>query len=526
MNLEVQYVGSEYAGVKVRALLLARGLREVDLLSSNGLPHSPGFFAKYVNRLVHGKEQAAPHDPKIRYLAHRLRVPANFLTDDALWPDARHRLGLTRRDAETLAWLRSLYGWYIRHAGTEAAHKYLGLDFDVLHRQSQILQGLARSFGAEALIRVFVGSDYEDGRFNREFARVERLAERSGRARRSVLDYLADLPPDARVPDRRFLPLRIGDLQLEVSFTENLPQDRTDVRYAARGPRGARAIRIRAGLRDDERLAFILAREVAIDQAVREGVVPAVPYEDHHWPCAIDSYARQKAEVIVNRFAAAILLPRSLVETQARELLLGFSHGAIADACLQHGCAPENLFLRIVHAHPRQAHFIRVDAPGPEGPFTLEKLFRGNGLPVQHPTSAQTPFSPSWGVMKSAAKFFAGPPEKASHASRHVQITRMAQGGSGPYICMSLTYPRYGGGAKVLCIGFKLAEFRRLYGGLPRLSEKRIAVDDLSHEVDWKALVEREGRCRHRRSPAADAPRAVALHAQWHSPLRSGWQRV
>lgn len=503
----MQYGGSDYAGVKIRALLLARGLREVDLLEGRGLSLSPGFFAKYVNRLVRGKEQAAPRDPKIRYLAGRLGVPAGFLTDDALWPDGRDRLGLGPRDVETLAWLRSLYAWYIRHAGAEAAHKYLGLDFDVLRRQSQLLQGLARAFGAEALVRVFVGSDYEDGRFDREFARVERLAERSGRARRAVLDYVADLPAGERRPGRRFLPLRVGDLELEVSFVEDLPQDRADVRYAARGPRGARRLRVRAGLGDDGRLAFILAREVAVDRAVREGIVPAAPYEDHHWPCAIDSYARQKSDVIVNRFAAAILLPGSLVEAKAPELLRGFSHDTVADACLRHGCAPETLLLRIVHRYPRQAHFIRVDAPGPGGPFTLEKLFRGNGLPVQPPYSSPTPFSPSWGVLKSAAKFFAAPAGEASGASRHVQVTRMARGGDRLYVCLSLTYPRFGGGAKALCVGFELGEFRRLFGRLPRLSERKVAVDDLSHEVDWQTLVELERRCRRRPRKALRAAR-------------------
>lgn len=501
-----KFAGSLYAGVKVRALLLARGLREVDLVDRGALERlgpSPGFFAKFMNRLVHGKEQALPDDPKVRFIASRLRVPVRFLTDDGLWPDGRGRCGLSVREAEILAWFRSLYAWYFSHAGPEAAHKYLSLDFDVLRRQSQILQGLARTLGAEALIRVFVGSDYEDGRFDREFARVERLAERSGAARAAILDYAADLPPDARVPGRRLLPLRVGDLGMDVSFGEDLPQDRTDVRYAASGPPGARAVRLRPGIGDDARLAYILAREVAIHRAVAEGLVPAAPYREHHWPCAIDSYPRQKAEVIVNRFAAAILLPRSIVEARAKDLLRGFSGEAVDAACREHGCAPETLLLRVVQIYPRQAHFIRIDAPGPDGPYTLEKLFRGNGLPVQHPCSFADLFPKSWGVMKSLTKFFAAPPGRGPAASRHVQVTRMSVSGDERYVCMSLTYPRFGGGAKVLCIGFKLREFRRLFGTPPAPSERRVAVDELSHEVDWGALGELEKGSRRRRRKAA-----------------------
>lgn len=495
-----------YAGLKVRALLLARGLREVDL--AGAAQSRRGFFAKFVSRLIHGKEPAAAGDPKIRFLAARLGVPPRFLADDALWPEGGSRFGLTAREAQTVAWIRSLGEWYMRHAGAEAAHKYLGLDFDALRRQSRLLHGLARAAGGEALIREFAGADYEDGRFDREFARLERRAERSGSARRAIVDYVADLPPDARRPGRRFPPLEIDGLSVELSFGEIFSPDRADVRYLARGKPGEREVVVHAGLADDARLAFILAREWAIHAGEREGILPGGPYEAHHWPCAIDSYARHKAEMLVNRFAAALLLPRRAVEARARGLLLGFSHDAVEAACREEGCGAETLLLRIVQLRPREAHFIRIDAPGPGGPYTIEKLFRGNGLPVHHPFTARAAFPPTWGVMKSLSRFFAAPPGDASRASRHVQLTRMARCGGGLYVCMSLAYPRFGGGAKVLCIGFQRRQFERLFGGLPPLSERRPAVDELSYDVDWKALVELADQSRRRnRSASGGRPR-------------------
>ncbi|MBI3893802.1 MAG: hypothetical protein HY303_19960, partial [Candidatus Wallbacteria bacterium] len=80
---------------------------------------------------------------------------------------------------------------------------------NALHRQSEILQGLARSFGDEAVIRVFVGADYEDGRFDHEFAHIERLSTRSRAARKKILAYVSDIPPDERLPGRSFPALRL-----------------------------------------------------------------------------------------------------------------------------------------------------------------------------------------------------------------------------------------------------------------------------------------------------------------------------
>lgn len=491
----------EFAGIKVRALLLARGWKEGDLLDEQRLRKngvSPGFFLKYTNRLVHGKERAAPDDRKIALLAERLGIPVRLLSDDSAWPGNGSRFGLGDAEVRTMEWLRSLYGWYIDHTGHEAAHKYLGLDFDVLRRQTQILQSLARTFGDEALIRVFVLSDYEEGRFDREFTAIERLSERSRGVRQRILAYVQDVPAPERIPDRRFLPLRSGPREIEVAFEADLPAGRGDVRYRGVTQKGRRRVLIRPGM-TDERFAFILAREAALQIGAEHGMVPSGMYEDHHWPCEIESYARRKAEVMINRFAAAILLPRAMLRPHEASILRNFSHETVEAACREFGCAPETLLLRIVQLNPREAHFLRVDTPGPSGPYSLPKLFRGNGLPLQHRYQASGSLPASWGVVKSLERFFLSDPRRASAASRHVQLTRFPRCGGPTYLCMSLTYPRFHGGAKALCLGFPCDAFRKRYGGIPRLSEKRVAVDDASYDVGWDELLRLEKESRHRR---------------------------
>src|SRR2546426_11346435 len=88
---------AESAGIKVRALLLARRRKEnalVDpkLLGRNGFSH--GSFLKFANRLLHGKVHVTPDDVKLRMLARALRVPVRLLSDDSAWPDESVRFGL------------------------------------------------------------------------------------------------------------------------------------------------------------------------------------------------------------------------------------------------------------------------------------------------------------------------------------------------------------------------------------------------------------------------------------------------
>lgn len=468
-----------FAGVKLRALLLARGLRAVDLADERPLSRAAipaGSFLKHVNCLIHGKAFSRPDDPRLRVLATVLRVPLRFLADDAAWSAP----GLSALDLRALDSLRSLHEWYIRHAGPESAYKFLGLDFDALQRQSQILQGICRSYGEEPLIQTFVGIDHEEGRFDREFAALERLASRNRGIRTSILAYVWDVPVTERRAGREFLPLRLGDCELEVGFTDDLPRDRADVRYLAVARRGRRRLWIRGGV-DDFRLAFILAREVAIHLMSREGFLRPEPYAEHHWPCAIDSYELAKAHVLQNRLAAALLLPREILKPRIPRLLCDFGAATLEEACRALGCAPETLLLRIVQLQQRQAHFLRIDADGPEGPFTLKKLYCGNGLPVRNRVAARGPFPPAWGVMKSLARFF----REGSAASRHVQVTRL---GREKYVCLSLSYPGFEGGAKAVCIGYRLEEFRGMFGGLPKLTEKKPSVDLSSSEIDWGVL--------------------------------------
>jgi hypothetical protein len=422
-------------------------------------------------------------------IAARLKVPVRWLADDSFWPDS----GLPALELKTLHWMRTLYEWYIQHAGTDAAHKYLSLDFELLRRQSQILQQISRVYGSEPLIRVFVSMDHEEGRYDREFTTIERLAIRIRGVRSKILSYVSDVPMGERRGGRTFLPLVVAGCEFEITFTNDLPQDRTDVRYCAEAGRKKRKLWIRSSM-DDSRLAFILAREVAVHLAGREELIPAELYREHHWPCAIDSYQRAKAHVMINRFAAALLLPREMMKKRVPAILLNFSYETMEESCRELGCAPETLLLRIVQLYQKESHFIRIDAPSAEGPHTLRKLFCGNGLRVQHRYASGDFFPSTWGIMKSLSKFFAA----GSAASRHVQITRMPQWGNETYICMSLSYPRFGGGAKALCVGYKKAEFEELYGGLPTPSEKKPSMDSSSSEIDWNVLSRLEKESRHR----------------------------
>ena len=491
---------AESAGIKVRALLLARHLKEGDLadpkmVGRNGFSH--GSFLKFANRLLHGKVRVPSSDLKLRLLAGMLRVPVRLLSDDSAWPDERSRFGLNDLEIRTVRGLQFLYQWYLDHTGPEAAHKYLSLDFDMLRRQTQILRSLARTFGDDALIRVFVISDYEEGRFDREFATIERLAERTPSLRRKILEYVADMPVEERVAGRSYPPLRLGDLEIEIGFTEDLPEGRAETRYVASGPAARRKLRIRTPM-TDERLAFILAREASIHLAGRQGLIPSSFYREHHWPGEIHQYAHRKAEVMVNRLAAAVLAPRAMVRRREKEILLGFSHETIEAACRDFGVAPETLLLRIVQLNPREAHFIRIDAPTTHGRFILRKLFRGNGLPLHYRYRATGTLPKSWGAVKSLRRFLMTDPSRASQGSRHVQVTRMSRCGDAMYVCMSLAYPRYGGGAKVLCIGFRKPEFQKMYGALPRLTESRVAVDDTCFDVEWDDLMRLETESRTR----------------------------
>ena len=493
-------MSAESAGIKVRALLLARRGKENDLvdrklLERHGL--SPGSFLKFASRLVHGKVHVLPRDLKLRILASALRVPLRLLSDDSLWPDERARFGLNDLEIRTLRGLRFLHQWYEDHTGPEAAHKFLSLDFDMIRRQTQLFRALARAFGDDALIRVFVIADYEEGRFDREFATIERLAERTPGVRKKILEYVADVPGEERVRDRTYPPLRLGDLEIEIAFADDLPEERADVRYAAKGTANGRQLRIRPRM-TDERLAFILSREASIHLAARHGLIPGSIYREHHWPCEIRRYSHRKAEVMINRLAAGLLAPRPMVRRREKEILLGFSHETIEAACRDFGVAPETLLLRIVQLNPREAHFIRIDAPTPKGRFTLEKLFRGNGLPVHYAWHAGGTLPQSWGVVKSLNKFLLADPGRASTASRHVQVTRFPQCGEPAYVCMSLAYPRFGGGAKVLCIGFRKREFEKKYGRLPPLTDRRVAIDDTCFDVDWDALMRLEVESRAR----------------------------
>jgi hypothetical protein len=102
--------------------------------------------------------------------------------------------------------------------------------------------------------------------------------------------------------------------------------------------------------------------------------------------------------------------------------------------------------------------------------------------------------------VKSLHKFHMADPSRASRASRHVQVTQFSRCGGATYVCMSLTYPRYGGGAKVLCIGFRMREFEKNYGALPRLTDARVSVDDTCFDVEWDALIRLEAESRTRDS--------------------------
>ncbi len=490
---------ADSAGIKVRALLLARRKRESDLVDGKRLGReglSPGSFLKFTNRLVHGKVHVPPGDVKLQILAAALRIPVRLLSDDALWPGDGRRLGLSDGEARAMTWLRSLHQWYVDHTGPDAAHKFLSLDFDLLRRETQLLRALARTFGDDALIRVFVISDYEDGRFDREFASIERLAERAAGVRRKILEHVADLPAEERVPGRRFPEFRLGGLGIEIAFHDDLP---AGVRYEATGPAGRRRLRVRSRM-TDERLAFILAREAGLHLAAGPALVPEALYRIHHWPCEIHDYAHRKAEVMLNRLAAALLAPRARVRRLERQVLLDFSHESVEAACRELGVAPETLLLRIVQLNPRDAHFIRMDAPAPGGRFTLQKLFRGNGLPLHFRYRSMGVVPKSWGVAKSLRKFFAADLRHASQASRHVQVTRFPRCGDSSYVCMSLTYPRYGGGAKALCIGFRKGDFERTYGRLPRLTDPRVAADDTCFDVEWDTLMRMEAESRARTS--------------------------
>jgi len=470
-------------------------LADARTLERAGIPG--GSFLKHLNRLIHGKTFSRPDDPRLRILAGRLRVPVRLFADDSVWEGP----GLTELDERSLSSMRSLYEWTIRHAGPESAHQYLGLDFDALRRQSQILQGISRAYGDEPLIQIFVGMDHEEGRFDREFAALERLASRNRGVRTRILAHVWDVPVPERRPGREFLPLELAGARLEIGFTDDLPKDRTDVRYLAVARQGRRRLWIRSAV-DDFRLAFILAREVAVHLAARGGLISPAPHAEHHWPCAIDSYELAKEHVLINRLAAALLLPREILRPRIPRLLLEFGYDELENACRELQVAAETLLLRIVQLQQKQTHFIRIDAAGPEGPFSLKKLFCGNGLPVQHRYAAAGPFPRSWGVMKSLAKYF----KSGSAASRHVQLTRMARHGGEAYICMSLTYPGFEGGAKALCIGYRLEEFRSMFGGPPKLTERRPSVDISTSEIDWGVLdrLERAGRFRSSRGRVED----------------------
>lgn len=492
---------AECAGIKVRAIMLARGWKEVDLVSPEALKRkkiSRGFFSKFTNLLVRGKELAVPDDPKLALIAKKLGVPVRLLGNDACWPDEKKAYGLTRHEIQTMRWLRSLYTWYITHAGTATAHKYLSLDFDVLQRQSEILQGLARALGDDSVIRVFTDSDHEEGQFDRDFSKIERIALRNRGIRRRILAYVEDIPGPERIFGRKFLPLSIGGTDFEISFSSHMPDHRADVRYTAETRKRTRHLCIRARM-DDTRLAFIFAREAGIALGTNEGMIPDEALHNYSWPSPVRSYRQGKAEVLINRFAAAILLPRNMVQEREKEIMTRFSPGLVEETCRELGISPETLMLRIVQLHLKQAHFIRVDASGPEGPFELQKLFRGNGLPVQHDYSSGQLFPSTWGVMKSLEKFFGADELRASGESRHVQVTRMSLCGNEKYICMSLTTPRFGGGAKALCIGFKLGDFRKLYPRTPELTDRRTAVDDVSYDVDWRKLTQLDRESRQRK---------------------------
>lgn len=491
-----------YAPIKLRALLLARRMREVDLVDLQKLKRaglSAGFFVKYTNEVLHGKREVVADDPKIRLIAHRLGLHSTLFVDDTLWPTPGHRLGLSAEETQTLLSLKLLYDWYETHAGEEAAYRFLNQEFDFLRRQSQIVQGMARALGSEAVIRVFLGIDHEEGRFEREFQKLERIALRHRSLRRRILDYVADIPPSERLGGRSFQKLSLGTLQIELEFTRDLPRDREDVRYEGMTKGLVRRLRIREGM-SDERLAFILARELAISQADREDVIDGTPYVRCHWPCPIVTYRKGKSEVMVNRLAAAILVPRTLIAARAGEILKNFSFDVVEEACRELRCPAETLLLRIVQIYPDISHFLRIDAPGPNGSFTLDKLYRGNGLPVQFEYSAN-PFPPEWGVIKALHRFFAHArkdPLEAHRLSRHVQLTRLQRCGALQYLCMTLVYPRFGGGYKALCIGFRYKDYQHLFGRASALTESGVVVDDRSYDMDWSRLMslERESRRR------------------------------
>jgi hypothetical protein len=86
-------------------------------------------------------------------------------------------------------------------------------------------------------------------------------------------------------------------------------------------------------------------------------------------------------------------------------------------------------------------------------------------------------------------------PSRASEVSRHVQVTGCA---GATYVCMSLTYPRYGGGAKALCIGFRREWFERTYGKLPALTERGVSLDDSCVDVEWDTLMRLDAESRSR----------------------------
>ena len=492
---------AECAGIKVRAIMLARGLKEVDLVDHETLKRkkiSRGFFSKFTNLLLRGKEQTTRDDPKLVLIADRLRIPARLLQDDSCWPTEKAPLRLKRPEIKTMEWLRSLHTWYITHAGTSTAHKYLSLNFDVLQRQSEILQGLSRALGDDAVIRGFTDSDHEEGAFDKDFAKIERISQRNRGIRKKILNYVEDIPNPERISGRKFLPLSIGGTEFEISFNSTMPQHRRDVRYTAHTKRGTRHLCIRARM-DDVRLAFVLAREAGMVLGTNEGLLQKDSLQEYAWPSPVQSYDQGKAEVLINRFAAAILLPRNMAQSREQEIMRGFTPRIVEKICGELGISPETLLLRIVQLHLKEAHFIRVDASGPEGPFELQKLFRGNGLPVQHDYSSGQLFPSTWGVMKSLEKFFGADELRASDESRHVQITQMARCGDEKYICMSLTTPRFGGGAKALCIGFKLRDFRKLYRKTPDLTHRRTAVDDVSYDVDWRKLTQLDRESRQRK---------------------------
>src|SRR5438132_1120313 len=96
---------AEFAGIKVRALLLARRRKENDLVDSrivgrNGF--SQGSFLKFANRFLHGKVHVPRGDVKLRMLASALQVPVRLLEDDSAWPDEKSRFGLTDLEIRTV----------------------------------------------------------------------------------------------------------------------------------------------------------------------------------------------------------------------------------------------------------------------------------------------------------------------------------------------------------------------------------------------------------------------------------------